>query len=185
MAVPAGPPAVFGVLADPAQYDRWQAWHAGWPRGVPAPVEGEHFVQRTRLAGRTVDVTWRVAELRAPMRMALEGEGGGMRMVWTYDLEATERGALLRTRCELHGGPIASTTLLRSRVRRRDQLLLDESLGNLQALVFEAVRPHVPARRPSRLLAPLGALMTVSKVTVAVAHPGRLQGLFRRIRGRR
>lgn len=170
--VPAFPAAVYAVITYPAHFHRWQAWHVGWPQGVPGMTAGRPFVQTVRLTGRTAEVRWNVVELRAPLAVALEGTGpAGMMLHCTYQLCAAGTGTRVQLHVELRSGPLARGLALRRRAHRQEHALLQESLGNLQALVIDAVRPPKPTRPVRRVapLAPLAPVMAVIAVTQAVA----------------
>ncbi|GBD45546.1 Toxin [bacterium HR41] len=136
--LPAEPERCFALVTDPERLGEWVTIHE---RIVEAPrlplAKGAEMVQVLRLAGRGVEVRWRVEKLDPPRLIEWLGRGPlGSRARALYRLEPLGNG---RTRFEylnefdLPGGPLGKVAARSvAPLARRET---DASLERLRALI--------------------------------------------------
>ncbi len=132
------PEDLWEVLMDPSRLEEWVTTHDSLDGDAPEKLEsGSTFGQRMKLAGKSFEVSWKVAELERPRLAVWEGEGpAGSKAHVRYELEPAGEG---RTRFtyenefELPGGILgrAAGRTVGDRVSRREAARSLENLARI------------------------------------------------------
>jgi uncharacterized protein YndB with AHSA1/START domain len=90
----AEPQRVWDTVMDPALLERWVTTHDSYEGATAGPLsEGDEFIQKLRLGGKSFKVRWRVVEADAPALARWEGEGpAGSTASVAYRLTAEDGG---------------------------------------------------------------------------------------------
>jgi uncharacterized protein YndB with AHSA1/START domain len=106
----ASPERVWDTIMDPTLLERWVTTHDSAAGVAPGPIaEGETFKQKLRLAGKSFEVDWRVAEADRPRLARWEGDGpAGSTARVAYRLRPHDGGTRFEYENEfaLPGGPL-------------------------------------------------------------------------------
>lgn len=131
--VPAGPAAVWEVLADLSRYPEWNVPHMGFPDGVPTLAEGAAFKETVRILNVGGDVDWTVAAVEPERRIELHGVGMmGVKLVQTYALEPAGDRTLVTASTEMQG---AAFKVMFKAIEKSAVEALEETVGKLGGLV--------------------------------------------------
>jgi carbon monoxide dehydrogenase subunit G len=124
----------FALLTDPARFEEWLTLHAGWPKGQPvALAEGDQFVQKLKIMGMPSDISWTVAEVDAPAKLVLKGDGPmGAKLATTLTTLSNGDGTTVTYDAEFAGGGIQGP--MGDMVTKKAGEELVVSLVNLKAL---------------------------------------------------
>ena len=108
--VPADPARVWRVLGDPARTAHWQTTHVRYGDRPPgAFATGDSFVEHVRVLGMPAEVTWTVADVDPPTRLAMTGRGPmGITLLSDYDVRAVAGGSRVSLASEFTGAAVAT-----------------------------------------------------------------------------
>jgi uncharacterized protein YndB with AHSA1/START domain len=134
----APPRRVWETVMDPTQLGRWVTTHDSVADAPSGPVrEGDSFIQKLRLAGKSFAVDWTVVEADEPNVARWEGQGpGGSHARVSYRLSSEDGGTRFDYRSEfaLPGGALGKIAggLLAAAPGKREA---SRSLERLRALL--------------------------------------------------
>jgi len=130
----ASPEAVFSVIGDFNDWDKWFSVHEKWLEAPPAaPAPGSKLLAKIVMLGMANKIDWTVTEYEAPRVVALTGTGmAGVQCSFRFEVTPDGDGATISVNGDFEGALIKGA--LGKAVEKDGIKQLDLSLQQLQAL---------------------------------------------------
>ncbi len=125
---------MWAVASDLGRYGEWNTTHSGFPEGTPELAPAATFKQKVTIMGMPGEATWTVAELEAPSRLVLDGQGPmGVKLAQRLELAGEGDATSVSLTATFDGGALAGP--MGDVVAKSAEKAGAESLERLRALV--------------------------------------------------
>ncbi|WP_066908255.1 type II toxin-antitoxin system Rv0910 family toxin [Millisia brevis] len=130
----ASPEALWGVVADLENWDKWFGIHERWMEQPPAQLEvGSKLVAKIVMLGMANKMEWTVAELDPPNRLALNGTGmANVKVAFVFTITPVAEGSELTVVGDFTGTLVKGA--LAKAIEKDGVKQLDSSLNALDEL---------------------------------------------------
>jgi carbon monoxide dehydrogenase subunit G len=128
------PEEIWAVTSDMDRYGDWNLTHTDFPDGTPQLEQGASFREKVTIMGMPGEATWTVAELDAPHKVVLDGQGPmGVKLGSKLELAPNGDGTSVTMEASFDGGPLAGP--MGEAVGKAAGKTADESLEKLKGLI--------------------------------------------------
>lgn len=135
----ASPDALWAIISDVANWDKWFTVHEKWLSDVPETITpGTALTAKIVMLGMANKIEWKIEKMDAPTTFVLSGAGmAGVKALFEFTVEPEGNGSKFTVAGDFEGALVKGA--LAKAVEKDGAKQLDKTLAQLDALASAAV----------------------------------------------
>ncbi|AGM29488.1 type II toxin-antitoxin system Rv0910 family toxin [Mycobacteroides abscessus] len=135
----ASPDALWAIISDVANWDKWFTVHEKWLSDVPETITpGTALTAKIVMLGMANKIEWKIEKMDAPTTFVLSGTGmAGVKALFEFTVEPEGNGSKFTVAGDFEGALVKGA--LAKAVEKDGAKQLDKTLAQLDALASAAV----------------------------------------------